>query len=90
MFISIIYLEERKWLQLISLQFKMEEPGKPVDEEEDDEVQLSISTLAALNEFLSEKNEREEKLKAIAESTASNKNLLDEIDLEEDWVGDHT
>nr|CAG4636376.1 EOG090X0ABW [Eubosmina coregoni] len=63
----------------------MEEPGKPVDEEEDDEVQLSISTLAALNEFLSEKNEREEKLKAIAESTASNKNLLDEIDLEEDW-----
>ena len=68
----------------------MEEPGKPVDEEEDDEVQLSISTLAALNEFLSEKNEREEKLKAIAESTASNKNLLDEIDLEEDWVGDHT
>ena len=68
----------------------MEEPGKPVDEEEDDEVQLSISTLAALNEFLSEKNEREEKIKAIAESTASNKNLLDEIDLEEDWVGDHT
>ena len=68
----------------------MEEPGKPVDEEEDDEVQLSISTLAALNEFLSEKNEREEKLKAIAESTASNKNLLDEIDLEEDWVGNHT
>ena len=43
----------------------MEEPGKPVDEEEDDEVQLSISTLAALNEFLSEKNEREEKLRRL-------------------------
>lgn len=56
------------------------------DEGDNDEVQLSLSTLAALNEFLAEKNEREERLKQIAESASNaDKQLLDEIHLEEDW-----
>ena len=54
---------------------------------DNDEVQLSLSTLAALNEFLAEKNEREERLKQIAESASNaDKQLLDEIHLDEDWV----
>jgi transposase len=57
------------------------------EDEDDEEIQLSLSTQAALKEFLSEKNEREERLKQIAESALNaDKQLLDEIDLEEDWV----
>lgn len=54
--------------------------------EEDDEPQLSLSTLAALNEFLSEKNEREERLRMIADAAEKSDNVLDEVVLEEDWV----
>ena len=57
------------------------------EDEDDEEIQLSLSTQAALKEFLSEKNEREERLKQIAESALNaDKQLLNEIDLEEDWV----
>lgn len=54
-------------------------------DEEDDDPQLSSSALAALNEFLAEKNEREERLRQIAESTGNGK-LLEDVELEEDWV----
>ena len=56
------------------------------EKEDDDEPQLSLSTLAALNEFLTEKNEREEKLRLIAEAAENSDRLLDEVVLEEDWV----
>ena len=57
------------------------------EDEDDEEIQLSLSTQAALKEFLSEKNDREERLKQIAESALNaDKQLLNEIDLEEDWV----
>lgn len=57
------------------------------NEEVDDDVpQLSLSTLAALNEFLAEKNEREEKLRALAESAGNDEKVLDDVVVEEDWV----
>ena len=55
-------------------------------DEDDDEPELSLSTLAALNEFLSEKQEREERLRSIAESAEKDDKILDEVVLEEDWV----
>nr|CAG4637218.1 EOG090X0ABW [Ceriodaphnia reticulata] len=55
------------------------------EKDDDDEPQLSLSTLAALNEFLAEKNEREEKLRQIAEAAENSDKLLDEVVLEEDW-----
>nr|CAG4649541.1 EOG090X0ABW [Scapholeberis mucronata] len=57
------------------------------EEKDDDEPELSLSTLAALNEFLSEKKEREDKLNRIAETIKENKavdQVLD-VDLDEDW-----
>lgn len=54
--------------------------------EDDEELELSHSTLAALNEFLAEKKEREDKLRQIAEAAADAEKLLDEVDLDEDWV----
>lgn len=56
------------------------------EENDDDEPQLSLSTLAALNEFLSERSEREERLRVIAEAAEKCDNVLDEVVLEEDWV----
>lgn len=56
------------------------------DEKDGDEPELSLSTLAALNEFLSEKKEREERLRLIAETAERNEKVLDEVVLEEDWV----
>lgn len=58
--------------------------------DDDDELQLSVSTLAALNEFLSEKKEREEKLRLIAEEAEKNDKVLDDVVLEEDWVSKFT
>lgn len=55
-------------------------------DEDDDEPELSLSTLAALNEFISEKKEREERLRSIAESAEKDSKILDEVVLEEDWV----
>jgi|688.fasta_scaffold849264_1 hypothetical protein len=55
-------------------------------DEDDDELELSLSTLAALNEFISEKKEREERLRSIAESAEKDSKILDEVVLEEDWV----
>ncbi|KZS14456.1 Lysine N-methyltransferase N6AMT2 [Daphnia magna] len=55
------------------------------DEKDGDEPELSLSTLAALNEFLSEKKEREERLRLIAETAERNDKVLDEVVLEEDW-----
>nr|CAG4650348.1 EOG090X0ABW [Sida crystallina] len=55
-----------------------------VDSEDDDEPQLSCYALAALNEFLAEKNEKEEKLRHLAEAEDKD-HLLNEIDLDEDW-----
>lgn len=72
-----------------SEQLKMSDEQKTIsnkEKEEDDEPQLSLSTLAALNEFLAEKNEREEKLRQIAEAAENSDKLLDEVVLEEDWV----
>jgi hypothetical protein len=57
------------------------------DDDDEDEPELSLSTLAALNEFLSEKKEREERLRSIAESAEKDNKVLDEVVLEEDWVG---
>ena len=58
----------------------------PVDDDEED-LKLSESSLAALNEFLAERKEREEKLQQIAQAAAeSDQHLLDEVDLDEDWV----
>lgn len=56
------------------------------DEKDCDEPELSLSTLAALNEFLSERKEREERLRLIAERVEKNEKILDEVVLEEDWV----
>jgi hypothetical protein len=56
-------------------------------DDDEDEPELSLSTLAALNEFLSEKKEREERLRSIAESAEKDNKILDEVVLEEDWVG---
>ena len=56
-------------------------------DDDEDEPELSLSTLAALNEFLSEKKEREERLRSIAESAEKDNTILDEVVLEEDWVG---
>ena len=58
------------------------------EEKDNDEPELSLSTLAALNEFLSEKKEREEQLNRIAESIrekSADDQIID-VDLEEDWV----
>ncbi|KAI9558977.1 hypothetical protein GHT06_015766 [Daphnia sinensis] len=55
------------------------------DEKDGDEPELSLSTLAALNEFLSEKKEREERLRLIAETAEKDDKALDEVVLEEDW-----
>ena len=55
-------------------------------DEDDDELELSLSTLAALNEFISEKKEREERLRSIAESAEKDSKILDEVVLEEEWV----
>nr|CAG4634952.1 EOG090X0ABW [Alona affinis] len=54
---------------------------------DDEDLELSESSLAALNEFLAERKEREEKLRQIAEAaeTSQQQNLLDEVDLDEDW-----
>nr|CAG4641900.1 EOG090X0ABW [Eurycercus lamellatus] len=54
------------------------------EENEDECIQLSQAALDALNEYLAEKNEREQRLRLIEES-ASNSDLLDEVDLEENW-----
>lgn len=56
------------------------------EEDDDSEPQLSLSTLAALNEFLSERNEREERLRVIAEAAEKCDKVLDDVVLEEDWV----
>ena len=55
-------------------------------ESDDESPQLSMATLAALNEFLTEKNAREERLRTIAEAAANGDNDLNDIDLDEDWV----
>ena len=66
--------------QLVDMIFNEEK------DEDDDEPELSLSTLAALNEFISEKKEREERLRSIAESAEKDSKILDEVVLEEDWV----
>ena len=53
---------------------------------DDEEPQLSEFALAALKEFLAEKNEREEQLRKIAEAAENDEKLLDEVQIEEDWV----
>ena len=66
----------------------MSEMDSKVDgDESDEEPQLSQSALAALNEFLTERNLREERLQQIAQAAVvEGDNLLNEIELEEDWV----
>ena len=56
-----------------------------VGSDEDDEIQLSSHALAALNEFLAEKNAREEQLRRLAEAEDKDQ-VLNDIDLEENWV----
>jgi len=67
-----------------------EKESEQLGNEDEEELCLSQSALAALNEFLAEKKEREEKLQAIAQSATENSSdpskLLDEVDLDEDWV----
>ena len=67
-----------------------EKESEQLGNEDEEELCLSHSALAALNEFLAEKKEREEKLQAIAQSATENSSdpskLLDEVDLDEDWV----
>jgi len=58
---------------------------KNQNESDDESPELSLATLAALNEFLTEKRAREERLRIIAE-TAANGDDLDDIVLDEDWV----
>ena len=55
------------------------------NESDDEPPQLSPEALAALNEFLTEKNAREERLRTIAEAAAKGDNL-DDIDVDENWV----
>lgn len=50
------------------------------DDDDDDDLKLCPTTLAALNEFLKEKQERENQLKCSLE----NKDL--EISFDENWV----
>jgi len=57
---------------------------KNQNESDDESPELSLATLAALNEFLTEKRAREERLRIIAE-TAANGDDLDDIVLDEDW-----
>lgn len=54
------------------------------NESDDEPPQLSPEALAALNEFLTEKNAREERLRTIAEAAAKGDNL-DDIDVDENW-----
>lgn len=61
----------------------LEYHSTPLIDEDDDIPQLSLSTLSALNEFLAEKNEREKRLKQIAQPDGK---LLEDVELEEDWV----
>ncbi len=63
----------------------MSEKWQEKEDDEDDEPQLSSHALAALNSFLAEKQQKEEQLQRLAEADNSDP-LLDEIDLEEDWV----
>lgn len=51
------------------------------EDSDDDQPRLSLSTLAALEEFLKEKEERENLLKRIAEEDRISNTLF-----EEDWV----
>lgn len=51
-----------------------------MSESEDDDIQLCPTTLAALNEFLKEKEERENQLKCILENRTS------DVSFDENWV----
>nr|CAG4646447.1 EOG090X0ABW [Macrothrix elegans] len=61
-----------------------QQPDENRQVSDDDEPELSSSTLAALNEFLAEKNKREERLRQLAEAASSGANV-DEVELDEDW-----
>lgn len=55
-----------------------------MNESDEDIPQLHPDTLAALNEFYLEKEEREAKLKTTLEQNNSENNQI--VDFEEDWV----
>lgn len=61
-----------------------------MSESEDDDIQLCPTTLAALNEFLKEKEERENQLKCILENRTSDVSFDENWQLSQFWYDDRT